>query len=292
MGQDIIVVHGATGAQGRPVIEKMLAEGHKVRAVSRSGSSAELGAGVEGFASDLLDVDVLARAYDGAAAVILVLPGGATDDTASLHVDTMLAALKQAQVPRAIFNASGALWDVHTGVPMIDARTKLAEGLADAVKQSAVVAPAGMFFEVFTEGWVLSRLKDTGELVGPAPADAPMQPVAMADLAQVMVDLLATSSDEIWPSPTFIKGPEPVTGTAFAAEIASQTGKEARYLQIGPAEHMASVAQGLSPQYAKNIGALYGPEANVPPPAQHGSAARLLTGSTGLTAFVASQTWA
>lgn len=289
MTKDTVAVHGATGAQGRPVVEKLLAAGYAVRAISRSGRVGEFEGPVTGFSSDLLDATELASAYAGVTAVIIVLPGGATDDTATRHSETILGALKLAQVPRAIFNSSGGLWDAPTGVPMIDARTLLAQNLSTAVPNSTVIAPAGIFFDVFSEGWVVDRLVRENALVGPAPAEAPMRPVAMADLAAVMVDLL--QGDSSWPPHVVVAGPEEVTGEAFATAIAAQRGKPTDYLQISPAEHMQSVADGLSAQYAKNIGALYGPGANVPPPSAPGGDARLVTGTTGLAGFVASQSW-
>lgn len=289
MPQETVAVHGATGAQGRPVVEKLLAAGYAVRAISRSGRTEGIDDSVIGISSDLLDVTTLANAYAGVAAVIIVLPGGATDDTATKHAETILEALKRAQVPRAIFNSSGGLWDAPTGVPMIDARTLLAQNLSTAVPHSTVIAPAGIFFDVFSEGWVVERLARDNALVGPAPAEAPMRPLAMADLAAVMMNLL--QGELSWAPLVVVAGPEEVTGAAIAAAIAAHRGKPTDYLQISPADHMQSVADGLSAQYAKNIGALYGPDANVPPPSTPGPATLLVTGATGLAGFVASQSW-
>ncbi|MEM8976547.1 MAG: NAD(P)H-binding protein [Pseudomonadota bacterium] len=289
MTKQIIAVHGATGAQGRPVVHALLLAGYAVQAISRSGSTDGFEGSVTGFSADLLNVTQLASTYAGVAAVIIVLPGGATDDTAQRHSETILKALKRAQVPRAIFNSSGGLWDAPTGVPMIDARSLLAQNLSTTVRHSTVIAPAGIFFDVFSEGWVMERLMRDNVLVGPAPAEASMRPVAMADLAAVMVDLLRGAQS--WPPHIVVSGPEDVTGTAFATAIAAQRGKPTDYLQISPAEHMQAVADGLSQQYAKNIGALYGPGANVPPPSAPGGGARFVTGPTGLATFVVSQSW-
>lgn len=289
MTKHTIAVHGATGAQGRPVVHAFLHAGYAVRAISQSGRTDGFEGSVTGISSNLLDVTVLANAYAGVAAVIIVLPGGASDDTAIKHAETILEALKRAQVPRAIFNSSGGMWDVPTGIPMLDARTLLAKDLNAAVPRSTVITPAGIFYDVFSEGWVVKRLVRDNALVGPAPAEAPMRPVAMADLAAIMVDLLKT--DQSWPPHVVVSGPEDVTGAAFATAVAAHRGKPTDYLQISPVEHMQSVADGLSAQYAKNIGALYGPGARVPPPSAPGDDARFVTGTTGLAGFVASQSW-
>jgi nucleoside-diphosphate-sugar epimerase len=42
----IVVVHGGAGAQGRPVVDQLLAAGHTVRAVSRGTDPSRLPAGL------------------------------------------------------------------------------------------------------------------------------------------------------------------------------------------------------------------------------------------------------
>src|SRR5206468_3584805 len=62
-----IVVLGATGNVGRAVVAVALAEGHEVRAVSRTGRG--LPEGAEVHIGDLNDASSLARAVDGVEAV-------------------------------------------------------------------------------------------------------------------------------------------------------------------------------------------------------------------------------
>ena len=76
-----ILVVGATGMLGRPVAERLLAEGFAVRALSRSPERARglLPAGIEVVPGDVAEPDSLAGALDGCAGVHINLKGGPAD---------------------------------------------------------------------------------------------------------------------------------------------------------------------------------------------------------------------
>ena len=74
-----IVVLGATGGTGRLVVERALAEGHRVTAVVRSTGHPPFPAGVTVVEADVTDAGSLAAAVAGADAVIGTL--GATGGT-------------------------------------------------------------------------------------------------------------------------------------------------------------------------------------------------------------------
>lgn len=65
-----VLVAGATGAIGRPLVRALLRHEHEVLAITRSTGRAEdlRRAGVEPVVADVLDRDVLLRAVDGLAA--------------------------------------------------------------------------------------------------------------------------------------------------------------------------------------------------------------------------------
>ncbi|MGW0480359.1 NAD(P)H-binding protein [Nonomuraea sp. NPDC003214] len=67
-----ILVSGATGNVGRPLVEQLLAAGHPVRALTRDPAKAGLPAGVEVVAGNLADAGSLAGAFAGVTAVHLI----------------------------------------------------------------------------------------------------------------------------------------------------------------------------------------------------------------------------
>lgn len=68
----IVVVTGATGALGRPTVAQLTRAGHRVRALVRSGQSADAARalGAEAVPAALLDPDSLRRAVSGADAIM------------------------------------------------------------------------------------------------------------------------------------------------------------------------------------------------------------------------------
>ncbi|MEU4420106.1 NAD(P)H-binding protein [Actinoplanes sp. NPDC024001] len=76
-----VLVTGATGNVGRPLVDSLLAAGHRVRALTRDPSRAALPEGVEVLAGNLSDTAALAPAFEGADAAHLITFG---DDYAPL----------------------------------------------------------------------------------------------------------------------------------------------------------------------------------------------------------------
>ncbi|MFI7696582.1 SDR family oxidoreductase [Nonomuraea sp. NPDC049655] len=68
---DMILVTGATGTFGRPLVELLTARGAKVRAVTRSAAGVRLPAGAEAVEGDPTRPETLAGHLDGVTAVFL-----------------------------------------------------------------------------------------------------------------------------------------------------------------------------------------------------------------------------
>ncbi|ACZ88206.1 NmrA family NAD(P)-binding protein [Streptosporangium roseum] len=73
----IILVTGATGNVGRPLVEQLLAAGHRVRALTRNPAKANLPAGAEVVAGNLADTASLSAAFSGVGAAHLISFDGA-----------------------------------------------------------------------------------------------------------------------------------------------------------------------------------------------------------------------
>jgi putative NADH-flavin reductase len=103
-----IVVLGATGRTGRPLVEELVRRGHHVMAVVRDPADAGLPDAVELVPGDVRDADVLRRAVAGADAVVSALGPRKGDPT--LHRDVapvLVGVLREAGVRRFV-GVSGA----------------------------------------------------------------------------------------------------------------------------------------------------------------------------------------
>ncbi len=70
-----ILVLGATGNVGRPLVEALLAKGEAVKAASRTGKPQ---GGAEGVVFDFADPSTIPAALDGVDRAFVMLPGGNT----------------------------------------------------------------------------------------------------------------------------------------------------------------------------------------------------------------------
>jgi uncharacterized protein YbjT (DUF2867 family) len=282
MTETTVVLHGATGTQGRALLHGLLTAGHHVRAVARRPSPSAAGRAVQPVAADLLDLDALTAAYAGADAVVIQLPIN-FDDDAPRQAETVLAALAKAGVRRAVFNTAGGLPPATPiGVPFVDARVRLAAGLPDVVEHASVIGPAGPYLENIIAPWSRPLIRDRGELRYPIPAEAPIPWSAAADLATAIAELTVAAA----PAPArIVAGPALLTGPELAAVVTPAAGRPVRWHTIDPAEYARMLTPHLGAAAAEGIASVYTAPAPAPDPA-------LVTrGETTAAAWAAGQTF-
>ncbi|MFI6506358.1 NAD(P)H-binding protein [Streptosporangium sp. NPDC050855] len=95
----MIVVTGATGNVGRPLVRALAAAGEQVTAVSRHPSD-EIPEGVRHRRADITDVESLRPVLEGADALFLLIPGGGA------HPPDVLDAAKAGGVRRVVLLSS------------------------------------------------------------------------------------------------------------------------------------------------------------------------------------------
>lgn len=118
-----ITVIGASRGIGRKVVDYALKRGHAVRAVARSADAMGIEAdGFEALVGDATDPELLARAVEGAEAVILTL--GVPRDLRALRTTTLFSSVTQALIP-AMQDAGVRRLLTVTGFGAGDSRSKL-----------------------------------------------------------------------------------------------------------------------------------------------------------------------
>jgi uncharacterized protein YbjT (DUF2867 family) len=285
MSTSTVVVHGAAGTQGAAVVRRLLAAGHRVRAVARSATAREAHPRVTPVVADLLDIDALVGAYTAADAVIVQLPLVFAADRAAPQARAVLDALRKAAVPRAVFNTGGPLGTEPVGVPFVDARVLLASELANAVPRASVVAPASTYMENLAAPWSWPLVRD-GQLAYPLPAGLPNPWLALDDLGEAVADLL---SAPVPPPLQVVAGPQALTGDEAAAELALALRRPVRWRTVEPAEYERMLAPHLGPEAAAGVAAAYRPPPPGAAPAPPPDPAVVRTGTTTLREWAARQ---
>lgn len=277
-----IVVHGATGTQGRPLVDRLVADGHTVVAVSRTGHP--VGGATEHAGADLADAASLEAAYRDADAVVVQLPL-VFSELAVQQVDAVIDALGRAAVPRVVFNAGGPVLPHPIGVPYADARSHLAQRLGDVVAHAGVVSPAGGYMENLSAPGLAGRI-GRGELAYPLPAQVPMPWLALADLANVVADALVA------PTPLGFKvlaGPQALTGDEAAAVISAAVGRPVAWVTIAPEEFEVMLTPQIGADAAAGIAGFYRSAAEGAPPPP--DPATVITTSTTLAEWASTVAW-
>lgn len=248
-----VAVHGVTGPQGATVAAALTRAGHHVRGLARKPGSVPTG--VQAVPADLDDPRSLVAAYEGAAAVFVTLP---TDfsDTALRRVDNILAALARAEVARVVVNPNLVPPPVEIGLPYVDARVRITQGVRSGPYAGSVVAPAAQYMENLNGPWSAPLVTGDGVVAYPMPPEVPVPWVALDDIAAVVLDVLA---DPAAPPLTIVAGPRALTGHQVAAETGRGLGREVSWKLISAEEYRRMIAPYLGEAGAAGIAACTDP---------------------------------
>ncbi|NOT87086.1 MAG: complex I NDUFA9 subunit family protein [Lysobacter sp.] len=136
-----IAVLGGSGFVGRALVARLLAQGERVRVLSRNvDAAARIPAGAESLIGDVFDAAFLRKAFDGADAVINLVGilNERGDDGRGFHrvyvelADTMLAAMQAAGVRRLLQMSA-----LHAGAG--DSHYLKARGAAEALVRASAL---------------------------------------------------------------------------------------------------------------------------------------------------------
>ncbi|MFE5964500.1 SDR family oxidoreductase [Streptomyces sp. NPDC056463] len=261
------VIHGATGAQGAPVVAALAASGASVTALTRNADAVV--AGARARAVDLHSVEGLTEAYRGADGVFVHLPLGGEEDRLA-YARNVVAALTAARPARVVFSTSGG-----TPVELADgAVVTVIDGLKAAGLSHAVIAPR-LFLENLLLPPVVTGAREQGVLRYPLRGDYAVSWASHLDVADAAVALFGrpevTGLVEIGHDPG-------TTGPELAEAFGTHLGRDVTYEALTPAAFAESLAPLLGSGAAAGVAGLYDRLATLPDNAiaSHRSARHLL----------------
>ncbi|MFJ9706799.1 SDR family oxidoreductase [Streptomyces sp. NPDC101234] len=229
----MIVVTGASGNVGRPLVETLAAAGAKVTAVSRSPLSYDLPEGARHVRADLAEPDTLRPAVDGADALFILLAGDLLGGGAP--ATEVVAAAAQGGVRRVVLLSS----QINGTRPEALSHGRLRE-FEEAVRSSGldwtILRPGGFASNAY--GWA-EAVRTQRAVIAPF-ADVALPVVDPADIAEVAAAVLR---EEGHSGQTYeLTGPAAVTPREQAAAFAAALGEEVGFVELTreqAREHMA-----------------------------------------------------
>ncbi|MEV5834744.1 NAD(P)H-binding protein [Nocardia sp. NPDC052112] len=240
----MIVVTGATGNVGRPLVRALVAAGEKVTAVSRG--VAEVSAGVRSHQADLAEPASLAPALDGAAAVFVLT---SADFMAHGNIDDVVQVVRAAGVQRIVLLSSQGV-----GTQRHSSR------LEDAVERSGLewtmLRPGN--FDSNALQWADSVR--TRRVVEAPFGDVAVPAIDPADIAEVAAVALREPGHggNIYT----LTGPVPISPRQQAAAIGTAIDEPVRFIEQTRAQARSQMLRYLpEPVVDATLGALGSPSA-------------------------------
>ncbi|MEU6247106.1 NmrA family NAD(P)-binding protein [Glycomyces sp. NPDC047010] len=205
-----ILVTGATGNVGRHLVERLAADGHAVRALTRDPAGARLPEGVEAVAGDFTDLASLERALDGATGLHLMTTFGPKNETVP-HSAQLASAALGAGVKRV-----SLLWNGYRG-PVEEAFAAL---------NPVELQPGEFMSNALT--WA-EEIRERGAVSEPF-AHIGHAPIHEADIAAVAA--VALTTDAIAGRQIPLTGPGVVSVPDQVAAIAAAIGRDVAFTAL------------------------------------------------------------
>lgn len=267
------VIHGATGAQGAPVLERLKRSGKSPIAAVRHTSAVKSGPAV---AVDNASVDSLGAAYEGADGVFVHLPVVAETERL-LYAHNIAQAIGRAKPRRVVISTSGWVVD-EPNSPLQNPPESAIATLIREVQQTgvslAVVAPR-LFFENLLNPVVLEPVKADGVLRYPLRADYPVSWSSHLDVAEaaerLLIDTTVTGVVGVGQSPG-------ITGADLARGFEGHLGRPVSFHSLTPEAFGDMISPLFGPNATAGVVAGYQAQAKASANAiaEHTSAQRVL----------------
>ena len=243
-----IAVAGATGKQGGAVAHRLLARGHKVRALTRNpdkpAAQALAAQGAAIVRADLEDRTSLDRALAGAGALFSVQDFLEAGVEAELRQGLNLVEAAAASGIGHIVYSGASTMDRNTGVPHLESKWQVETRVRALDKPWTVFRPAA-----FMDNWEWDRqtILETGIVRYPIRPDTLYRQVAVADIAAMVVT--AFEHPDVWTGQIMPLAGDVSSMEEITATLSRITGQTLRYEQMSWEQCVAEQGEELMLMY-------------------------------------------
>ncbi|MGC0366264.1 NAD(P)H dehydrogenase (quinone) [Rhodococcus sp. 27YEA15] len=244
-------VHGATGAQGSPVLAGLVTIGADVRAITRDPSHTFGGATT--VVADNASVDALTAAYRDSDGVFFHLPLAGDAET---YAENVLAAAQSARPARFVVSTSGTAISDATS-PLAGPNTPVLAGLVDGLRAAGIdttVLSPRLFLENLLAPDVTAGIENDGVLRYPLRTDLAVAWSSHLDVAAVAVAALTA---EQAPEAVQIGQIPALTGPDLAEAFAQHLSRPVTFESQSPEEFRVAMAPIIGERAAAEVAALY-----------------------------------
>ena len=236
-----VLVLGATGDQGHPLIARLLEAGLTPVAALRN-PNAFLGtefAHVEVVEADLFDEQSLIAAAEGVEAIAAHLPFVFDQEAAAKLGRHIAAATVQNNVKKVVFNTSCFVAEEDNGNPAHDGRRAIEQAIMNSGAAFALFEPK-VFMDNLIRSWNKPAIVQQGTFAYPAKPDLRISWICLDDVAAYMVEAL--TRDDIPSARYAIGGPEALLGDEVAERLSKVMGRPITFNSLTPDEFASDMS--------------------------------------------------
>lgn len=252
MGKRILVT-GATGMQGRPIVDALLQRGFTVRALTRHDGPG-LPDGVEDALGDMDDAASLAAAFKGIDRLVLMLPLVFDAGQVRRYVSNVIEAAQSAAVDLIVFDTSIPVPAAPVGVAALDVKVEAAAMLAVSGLPVVTVRPT-IYAGNLAAPWTAPGIVADRTIAYPLSADVRCAWITWEDAAACVA---SAAADPTLAGREFdIGGPEALDGAALAAAFTEARGGDYSYAAVPLDAFEQGLNGALGAPVGTEIAALY-----------------------------------
>ncbi|MBT6351688.1 MAG: NmrA family NAD(P)-binding protein [Halieaceae bacterium] len=228
-----VLVLGATGDQGHPLITRLLKAGLTPIAALRNPDAFQGTefSHVETVQADLYDTQSMIGAARGIDAIAAHLPFVFDRKNAAALGNNIAAAATKNGVKKIVFNTSCFVADENNDNPAHDGRRDIEQAIIDSETAYAIFEPK-VFMDNLIRGWNKPAIVNQGIFAYPAKPDLLISWICLDDVAAYMVEAL--TRDDIPDGRYAIGGPEALVGDQVAERLSKVAGKVITFNSLTP----------------------------------------------------------
>jgi NAD(P)H dehydrogenase (quinone) len=237
-----VLVYGATGDQGLPLLRSLLAAGLTVRAATREPSTFPTTefSQVEVVAASFDNPESLRKASKGVDAIAMNLPFSFDRAYCQMMGENISRAAKESGVRKIVFNTSCVIASKDNGLPAHDGRRDIEAAISSTGLEWASLRSV-VFMDNMIRPWVKPSIVNHGVYPYPAKDDLKISFVCLEDVAAYMT--AAVLEDRVTAHTFDIGGPEALTGHEAAERLSLAVGREVCFKSLHPDEFARGMAK-------------------------------------------------
>lgn len=252
-----ILVYGATGDQGLPLIDELLKNGYKVRAASRNPDdfNAYNPSDVEAVKADLFDIESLRNVSKGIDGIAMNLPFVFDKEIAKTWGENITKAGSDEGIKKIVFNTSCYVAPSDNGLAAHDGRRAIEKAMEESGMEYVVIRSM-VFMDNLTRFWSKPSITNNNIFAYPCSPELKISWVCLEDVAKFMVASLSSSSmkaDKI-----YVGGPEILLGKDVAEKFSRALGREIIFKSLEPQNFAGAMSKLVTGSEVYEDQSIYG----------------------------------